>query len=110
MSGDQGVRGYTGFIGSGVHGFRGQEVMGSGGQGVKGSCIMHQATRPPGHQKDIHLAYTNDPSTHANMMGFTSSARKNNMRIVLLEAMQGCRATLGGAHQETLESIISIDS
>ena len=58
-SGCQKIRGqgvYKGFIGSGVHGFRGQEVMGSGGQGVKGSCIMHQATRPPGHQKDIHLA------------------------------------------------------
>ena len=38
-------------------------------------------TRPPGHQKDIHLAYTNDPYTHMNMMGFTSSARENKMRI-----------------------------
>ena len=43
-SGCQKIRGqgvYKGFIGSGVHGFRGQEVMGSGGQGVNGSCIIH---------------------------------------------------------------------
>ena len=46
-SGCQKIRGqgvYKGFIGSGVHGFRGQEVMGSGGQGVEGSCIIHTHT------------------------------------------------------------------
>ena len=97
MSGDQGVRG------SWVQGSGGDGVRRSRSQGFLHNAPGHQATRPP-------KGHSNDPSTHANMMGFTSSARKNNMRIVLLEAMQGCRATLGGAHQETLESIISIDS